>query len=471
MVRTYKKTLSHFRNGKNYVPYRHYSEKALARAIEEVKKGRLTLAKASEHFKVPIATISRRARGSNIFEKPGRPSIFSKEEEEQFVKYLNIVAAWGFPFDILDLRLFVKNYLDKKGVQEVRLKDNFPGRDWALAFLKRHEKLISNRLSSNISTKRASLSPEAIDNFFDNARDNLLAVNPSLMINYDETNLTDNPGTKKYIYKRGSRYPERVINSTKTAISLMYAGTADGQILPVYVVYKGEHLWDSWTEGGPKGARYNRSKSGWFDSACFRNWFFTVALIGDNLSSHFSEDVLKTCEKMDIAFICLPSNATHVMQPLDVAFYSPLKKYWREILTTWKKGQGRKMTTLSKDVFPRLRAQLHNKIKENGKGRQNLISGFAKTGLHPLNPAQPKERLPASSTTERFVSITHFHIPYIGIFDHPSTPTDNTIASEEGNRLTSAGDLLLARGYRLITQLHEVPRKPNDTVPTKRSTE
>ncbi|CAG4958214.1 unnamed protein product [Colias eurytheme] len=43
---------------------------------------------------------------------------------------------------------------------------------------------------------------------------------------------------------------ERVTNTSKTAVSLMFAATAEGQILPVYVVYKAEHLWDTWTEGG-----------------------------------------------------------------------------------------------------------------------------------------------------------------------------------------------------------------------------
>lgn len=56
----------------------------------------------------------------------------------------------------------------------------------------------------------------------------------------------------------------------------MYAGTADGQLLPEYVVYKSEHMWNSWTQGGPEGARYNRSRSGWFDSICFEDWFYTI---------------------------------------------------------------------------------------------------------------------------------------------------------------------------------------------------
>lgn len=91
---------------------------------------------------------------------------------------------------------------------------------------------------------------------------------------------------------------------------------------------------------------------------CFEDWFITVIvpysktkpgrkiLIGDNLSSQFSEDILKTCADLDILFICLPPKSTHILQRLDVAFYAPLKHYWRLVLTEWKKLEGRKHKTL-----------------------------------------------------------------------------------------------------------------------------
>ena len=63
------------------------------------------------------------------------------------------------------------------------------------------------------------------------------------------------------------------MNSAKSAASIMFAANAVGDVMPPYVVYKAEHLWDTWMVGGPKGTRYNRSKSGWFDMTCFQDWF------------------------------------------------------------------------------------------------------------------------------------------------------------------------------------------------------
>ena len=59
-------------------------------------------------------------------------------------------------------------------------------------------------------------------------------------------------------------------------------------------------------------------------------------LIGDNLSSHFSEAVIESCLQHNIKFVCLPPTSTHLCQPLDAAFFRPLKMKWQSILSTWE---------------------------------------------------------------------------------------------------------------------------------------
>ena len=46
-------------------------------------------------------------------------------------------------------------------------------------------------------------------------------------------------------------------------------------------------------------------------------------LIGDNLSSHLSAEIIQKCGKNQIAFCFLPSHSIHLLQPLDVAFFDP----------------------------------------------------------------------------------------------------------------------------------------------------
>lgn len=51
---------------------------------------------------------------------------------------------------------------------------------------------------------------------------------------------------------------------------------AVGEMLSPNVVYKFEHLWSTWAEGGPQGCRYNQTKNVWFDTATFEDWFFQL---------------------------------------------------------------------------------------------------------------------------------------------------------------------------------------------------
>ena len=254
--------------------------------------------------------------------------------------------------------------------------------------MKRHREL-TVRFASNIKRKWAQVSVDTINEFFSNLAAELVDIPPSHIWNYNETNLTDDPGSKRVITKRGAKYPERITNSTKTATSLMFCGNADGKVIPPYIVYKAESMW-TWTENGPVGARYNRSKSGWFDSLCFEDWFRSLLLprlkkpapgaskhilIGDNLSSHINVEVLELCEKNGVLFIALPPNSTHLLQPLDVAYFRPMKIAWKNIITDWKlKGKGRKAPSLPKDEFPKLLKILMDKLNTTGKQNLCLVS-------------------------------------------------------------------------------------------------
>lgn len=89
------------------------------------------------------------------------------------ILYWNISGEWGFPFDELDLRLLAKCYLDHSRIEMPQLRDNLPGTNWAKSFLKRHAKSLSLRTASNISRKRAAVSKPILDEFFENAKDDL----------------------------------------------------------------------------------------------------------------------------------------------------------------------------------------------------------------------------------------------------------------------------------------------------------
>ena len=91
-------------------------------------------------------------------------------------------------------------------------------------------------------------------------------------------------------------------------------------------------------------------------------------------------------------FIALPPNSTHLTQPLDVDFFRPMKGAWRKILDDYKMRSRRASTTLQKQEFPVLLTNLLTAL--NSRGAENLVSGFRKTGIYPLNPSEVINRLP-----------------------------------------------------------------------------
>ena len=59
----------------------------------------------------------------------------------------------------------------------------------------------TNRFATNIRRKSVSISKEQSKQYFDNTQNELKDVAPCNIWNYDETNLRDDPGARKYVMK------------------------------------------------------------------------------------------------------------------------------------------------------------------------------------------------------------------------------------------------------------------------------
>ena len=69
-------------------------------------------------FGIPRSTLARRLKGTGKPKKPGRPPVLTEDEEKIIVHKIQVMCDWGYPLDGLDLRYLVKQYLDRKGVNE-----------------------------------------------------------------------------------------------------------------------------------------------------------------------------------------------------------------------------------------------------------------------------------------------------------------------------------------------------------------
>ena len=216
---------------------------------------------------------------------------------------------------------------------------------------------------------------------------------------------TDDPGAKKCFVRRSTRRVEMVREHSKTSISVMWCGSASGDMQPPMVVYKALNLYDGWTTGGPQGTVYDCTPSGWFDGRTFTKWFLSAflpavehldgrkVLLGDNLASHFTVEVIRAAQVNNVYFCALPPNATNLMQPLDVSVFGPMKRQWRAVLGDWR-TESRKKGCFPKQLFPALLQRLTIAIAPTLE--QNLKSGFRSSGLYPVNRDEVLKKLPSA---------------------------------------------------------------------------
>ncbi|CAI6357713.1 unnamed protein product [Macrosiphum euphorbiae] len=389
--------------------YRNFSDETLQNAITELKNGNSSYRQVSAKYEIPISTLCRKYSKKNMKKWGGQISLTS-DEEGAIVSTILYAGDWGYPFESVDVRLLVKSYLDRQGKKIKKFNKNLPGHEWYNLFIKRHSSLLKPRLAENIKRSRAAVSRTVINAYFDNLAVTLENIPPQNIVNYDETNFIDDPGRTKVLIRKNAKHADSIMDSSKSATSVMFCVDASGGMLPPYVVYKSLQMWEPWTLGGPDGCRYNRSPSGWFDQSIFEDWFQTIIIphfrrlegtkvvIGDNLASHISVNIVKLCKQQNIKFVFLPANSTHLTQPLDVSCFRPMKIAWRKVLKEHKlKKRGR----LTKDIFPKILKSTIERL--NISQKDNIKSGFEATGIYPLDRQKVLNKLPDNESPASIV--------------------------------------------------------------------
>lgn len=143
--------------GKKYLKY---DVNLIQQAVNEYSASNSSLDAISKKYNIHRSVLYRHC--TKHMKSQGGQTVLSKETEEGFIKYINVCADWGYPLEAYDLRMLVKVYLDKLGVNEKKFKNNMPGPDFVSSFMKRHKDSITQRLSQNIKGNRAVDSPEII---------------------------------------------------------------------------------------------------------------------------------------------------------------------------------------------------------------------------------------------------------------------------------------------------------------------
>lgn len=83
---------------------------------------------AVSEYSIPFGTLNNKFHGRHT-RSAGRQPALSTAEEVALIDAAVKCADWGFPLDLLDLRMLTKAYLDRCGRVVGKFKNNIPGKD------------------------------------------------------------------------------------------------------------------------------------------------------------------------------------------------------------------------------------------------------------------------------------------------------------------------------------------------------
>ncbi|KAF0718546.1 HTH CENPB-type domain-containing protein, partial [Aphis craccivora] len=335
-----------------------YSPSKVQQALDAIHKGRLL---NKIEGKSPVESVGH----------GGVTSILGDETEALLVEWMLTCAKMGFPVDREELLSSVKKLVDELEMKTPFI-NNRPGKKWFYGFMNRH-KCLSQKHSEYVNKAKGSVTEEKIRKWFDEVSEllgeNLYVLNyPERVFNMDETCFYLAPKGELILGPRGCNVYDEQTNNNKENITTLFAANALG-----------------WGLG--------KSENGWMTAETFFEYManiFLPHLIQSNISrpviifldghsSHLSLHLSKFCRENGLILIALYPNSTHILQPLDVAVFGPLKSSWKKTVKQWRIDNDRE---ISKFDMPTALSNIMNTPNIS----KNVQSGFRSTGLLPFNP-------------------------------------------------------------------------------------
>ncbi|KAL0929342.1 transposase [Colletotrichum truncatum] len=282
-------------------------------------------------------------------------------EEKTIVEYILDLDARSFPPRLSGVEEMANRLLAERDAPPV-------GKRWASNFVKRQPQL-RTRFFRKYDYKRAQCEdPEVIRGWFSLVKNTIAkyGIADADIYNFDETG-----------FMMGVIASGMVVTSAER---LIQAINSQGESIPPYIIVAGQYHLSSWytetslpaNERGIDWIRHFDIYTKPRTSGKYR------LLVVDGHESHHSAAFELFCQENNIITLCMPAHSSHLLQPLDVGCFQPLKNaYGRQIENKMRRGT----THISKEDFF---AAFHEAFKQSFT-RKNIQGGFRGAGLVPLN--------------------------------------------------------------------------------------
>jgi hypothetical protein len=312
-------------------------------------------------------------------------------EESVIVQYILNLDSRGFPPRLSGVEDMANRLLAERDAGRV-------GINWASTFVKRHPEL-TTRYNRKYDYQRAKCEdPEIIRGWFALVRNTIAkyGILEADIYNFDETGFMMGVISTAMVVtsseRRGRAKSKQPGN--REWVTAIQGVNATGWTVPPFIIVQGKYHLSSWYENSPLPNDWviTTSENGWTTNERGLEWIqhfdkHTRArttgvyrlLVLDGHDSHHSTDFEVYCKEKNIITLCMPPHSSHILQPLDVGCFSPLKTAYGKQIEGMMRAS---ITHITKeDFFPAFFAAHKAAITP-----ENIQGGFRGAGLVPFDP-------------------------------------------------------------------------------------
>ena len=189
--------------------------------------------------------------------------------------------------------------------------------------------------------------------------------------------------------------PRTVQPGNREWVTIIEAINALGVAIPPLIIFKAVMHQAAWYKNDiiPHDWSIGVSDNSWTTNEIGLTWLtevfdkhtkdYTVGtyrlLVLDGHNSHVSPEFDRYCLDHQIVVLCIPAHSSHLLQPLDVGCFSVLKQSYGRLV---EQLMGRGINHIDKHEF----LPLYRQARPIALHRNNILAGFAATGLVPYSP-------------------------------------------------------------------------------------
>ena len=390
-----------------------YTESQMHTAVLDCSTGRCTsIRECAIAHDVPVQSLRNRLAGrTSRTHAHEHMQILSNAEERTLVRWLTHLTNTGFPASPA-LAIKMAEEVRRNRYQVSRTPPFYPkpiGKSWLDRFRARHPEIQGVWTRKIEGARHKAVGVETVKTWFEAVTELRLQhqYTPDCIYNMDESGFAvgDSQSSRALVNVR-ERSSWKVISGRQQWITAIECVSAAGAALPPLIIFKAKHTNTGWIPAHtPPDWRFSTSNSGWTSDSHAFEWLTTVfepltrpadptlrrLLIMDGHGSHITANVISYCMQHAIDLLILPPHTSHVLQPLDVSVFAPLKR-----------GLAAETDAVSKLDYGRIQRAEWTEMYIRARGKaltlSNIVSGWRATGLEPLSAITVLETLVSPST-------------------------------------------------------------------------